>query len=319
MTMTSMTDEIETRWQALIHAAEPDQREVDASSPIRMIMGVTAIGSPYFAVITGDKPGQPELGGSVRVERRRRSDSKWVLRLELQVGDLTDPFVSLLSEIAAKCSTASTERSGLSRFLAIVSDWQALLLARTAHITEARLRGLVAELWFGFQSLRHNQSLHDAVIGWEGALGGCQDYVFANPAGSFEVKALRTQSVAVEISSAEQLDGERVHLAAVTLEALAVDQGGFTLPQQVHAIRESLLDGSDRSEFDRRFANLVINLDDPWYREHSFSVRRLQIFDVGQDFPAIRKSQLPPAIPRTKYRIDLSFVRDFLSLDEKYS
>lgn len=317
--MTSTADDIEARWRVLTYDAEPDQREVDATSPLRMVIGVSTNHAPYLAVITDDRPGQPDLGGTVAVERRKRDDSRWVLKLELRTAELTDAFITLLSEVAEKCCAAPTETSGLKLFLETLSDWQALLLARTEHVSESVLRGLIAELWFGFQSGLSHQTLADVVNAWDGPLGGYQDYGFSPPVGPFEVKAVRPNATVVEISSAEQLDGTGVHLVVVTLDAAAGTDDALILPEQVHDIRKTFADGADRAEFNLRFANLFINLEDPWYREQRYTVTRAQVFDIGPGFPALRRSELPVAIPRTKYRLDLQFVSDFLTLDESYT
>jgi hypothetical protein len=109
--MTSTTEAIETRWRALVSDGEADQREVDASSPLRMLIGVTTRRMPYFAVVTKDRPGQPDLGGTVHVERRRRNDTRWVLKLELQAGDLTDAFIALLTEVAQSAAPRRQRRA----------------------------------------------------------------------------------------------------------------------------------------------------------------------------------------------------------------
>ena len=46
-----MTDTVEDRWRALLARGEPELREVDAESPLRMLIGVSPVGRPYFAVI----------------------------------------------------------------------------------------------------------------------------------------------------------------------------------------------------------------------------------------------------------------------------
>jgi hypothetical protein len=140
-----------------------------------------------------------------------------------------------------------------------------------------------------------------------------------NPPGPVEVKSLRPSATTVEISSATQLDGDVVQLAVVTLDEIGDPGSGLTLPDQVRQIRESLSDGSARADFDRRLAMLFVNLDDPWYRDHRYAVRRLQLFDAGRPFPAIRRSELPLAIPRTKYQLDLRFVSEFVTMDVSYA
>jgi hypothetical protein len=314
-----MTDTIEDRWRALLAHGEPEWREVDADSRLRMLIGVSPVGRPYFAVIVSQKPGLPDLTNAIEVTRRQRTrDGRWTLTLELQAQALTDAFISLVSDLATKSSVATSEREALETFLDTLAEWKELLTARSDRLPESALRGLIAELWFGFESRAHGHLESETTRAWAGPLGGAQDFQFPAPSDHFEVKSLRPSRTSVEISSEEQLDGDKIKLAVVTLEEASASSDGLTLPGVVTSIRSRLENGADRSEFNRRFARLFIDLDDPWYSEHAYNVRRLQVFDVDESFPALRRSKLPDAITQTTYRIDLQYIVQFLVLDTNY-
>jgi hypothetical protein len=311
-----MTDTVENRWRELLARGEPEVREVDAESPLRMLVGVSPIGRPYFAVIVSQKPGLPELASAIEVTRRHRTtDDRWVLTLELQVHALTDAFISLVSDLATKSTVAASEQEALDIFLETLAEWQELLIARDDHLSEGALRGLIAELWFGFESGAHGHPEPDAAHAWEGPLGGIQDFQFPAPSDRYEVKSMRPGRTKVEISSEEQLDGDNIKLAVVIIEEIATPSDGITLPRLVASIRSKLKDGADRAEFNRRFARLHVDPDEPWYSEHTYVVRRLQIFDVSEDFPALRRSRLPQEIERTTYHVDIQHLSDFIVFD----
>jgi hypothetical protein len=315
-----MAEAIEARWRGLLAQGEPESREVDAESPLRMLIGVTPVGHPYFAVITSHKLGLPDLTGAVEVTRRQRtSDGRWTLTLELRVRSLTDAFVSLVAELATKSAAASTEQTAITVFFETLSEWQELLSARTERMTESALRGLMAELWFGFESAAHHHSLSETTRAWVGPLGGAQDFQFLAPGLRYEVKSLRPTRTDVEISSAEQLDGDNIRLAVVTVEEVEQPSDGVTLPELVRSIRSRLDEGDDRADFNRKIANLRIDLDDAWYAEHSYSILRLQVFDVRDEFPALRRSQLPKAIARAIYRINVDSINPFIVVDTTYA
>lgn len=314
-----MAENVESRWRKLLSRGESESREVDAGSPLRMLIGVSSAGRPYFAVIVSRKPGVPDLSSAIEVTRRQRAgDGRWSLTLELQVLALTDAFISLVSELAGKTATATTEQGALELLLETLAEWQELLTACAGRLSEGALRGLVAELWFGFQSEAHSHHPDEVVHAWSGPLGGAQDFQFPSPGPHFEVKSLRPGRTSVEIASEEQLDGYNVKLAVVTIEQVSPTAEGITLPRLVASIRTQLTDGAARTEFNRRFARLLVDPDDDWYSKQAFAVRRLQIFDVSDSFPALRRSQLPKAIARTKYRIDVQHLPQFVILDADY-
>jgi len=315
-----MTESIEARWRALLEGGEPESREVDALSPLRMVVGLSVGGRPYFAIIVSQKPGLPSVANAIDVTRRQRgSDGRWSLTLELQLPSLTDAFISLVSDLASKSIVAASESAGLEIFLETLQEWRELLTEKTIRLSEGALRGLIAELWFGFRSNVHGHTLSEAVHAWAGPLGGVQDYQFLTPGCRYEVKSLRPTRPDVIISSAEQLDGEAIKLAVVTLDEVAEKANGITLPMLVYVIRSAIEDGADRSEFNRRFARLSVDPDDPWYTEHVYSIRRLQIFDVRAEFPAIRRSELPEAIARASYQIGVGHISQFIEFDINYS
>lgn len=315
-----MIDTVEDRWRALLIGGEPESREVDSESPLRMIIGVSPVGRPYFAVFVSRKPGLPNLTSAIEVIRRQRSsDGRWTLTLELQVPALTDAFISLVSELATKSAAAADESTALGIFLETLAEWQELLTARSDRLSESALRGLIAELWFGFESGAHGHPKADVARAWAGPLGGAQDFQFLAPGHQYEVKSLRPGRSTVEVSSEEQLDGDDVKLAVVCLEEVSDPPGGITLPGLVTTIRSSLSDGADRAEFNRRFARLLIDLDEAWYSEHAYAVRHLQIFDVSEDFPALRRSQLPKEIERASYRVDIQHLPQFVVYEMDYS
>lgn len=316
--MISTPETIESRWRALIEAGRPEQREVDADSPLRMIVGVNALNQPYFFTLVKDRPGYPQMSSSITVEVRQRADGQWSLTLQLVDSTLIDAFISLVSELADKCSGEKTERDAMKIFLATLADWRQLLSVRRDRLSLEALRGLVAELWFGFESAAHGYSLSEAVQAWSGPLGGDQDFNFPTPAKQYEVKSIRPAGTSIEISSAEQLDRDDVNLAVITLEDLGLDARGLMLPEVVAGIRARIDDPTVRSDFNRRIAHLSIDLDDPWYRERRFGVRQMTIFDVSDDFPALRRSQLPNAVVTTNYRIDLQFIPEFILFDETF-
>jgi hypothetical protein len=315
-----MIDTIEDRWRGLLARGEPASREVDAESRLRMLIGVSPVGRPYFAVVVSNKPGLPDLTSAIEVTRRQRTmDGRWTLTLELQVHALTDAFISLVSDLAAKSAGAANESVALDIFLDTLAEWQELLTARASRLSEGALRGLIAELWFGFESGAHGHPVQEVARSWAGPLGGVQDFQFPAPGYHFEVKSLRLGRTSVEISSEEQLDGDNIKLAVVSIEDVATLSDGTNLPGLVTSIRSRLKDGADRAEFNRRFARLLVDPDEPWYSEHVYSIRRLQVFDVNENFPALRRSLLPQQIERATYHVDIQHLPQFVVFDMDYS
>src|SRR4051794_41100529 len=236
-----MTETVEARWRALLGAGQPEMREVDADSALRMIFGINELNQPYFFLLLAARPRAPQLSSAITVEvGQRPADSRWTLTLRLVDPALTDAFISLMSDIAQKSALQRTEKEAWAVFVELLTDLQHLLLPRRERLSLEALRGLVAEIWFGFDATPHGHPLDAAVMAWSGPLKGDQDFNFPVPATQFEVKSVRPARAIVEISSAAQLDRDDVHLAVVTVEDLPMGSGGITLPGLVATVRERL-------------------------------------------------------------------------------
>lgn len=308
-----MIDDLEPRWRDLIRQGEPADREVDASSPIRMIFGVDAALQPNFLVVVDHKPGMPQLSGAVSVFRRRRADGRWVLNLVLTDLSLTDIFITLVVDLAFKCRQAGSQAQALTYFLAGVEMWQRLLRAQFNRLSEEAVRGLMAELHFGFIQRGHGIGLAEAVLAWGGPFGAPQDFDFSAEIGSYEVKAVWPQKTVVKVSSAEQLDHPNLRLVIVAMDRGS--QTSPTLPSIVERVRESFTAPELSVEFRRRFAELMVDLNDPYYADLRFDFLATTQYRVSPDFPAIRRSSLPPPVGRVRYSLDLQSLEEFKVID----
>jgi hypothetical protein len=313
-----MIESIETRWRSLLRAPEPGMREVSATSPLRMAFGVNEQSRPYAFVMPSRPPRAPQLSSSVEVEIRRRTDGLWTLTLSLLDESLTDAFVTLMSGILDDASRASSERVALDSFFRRLDELRHLLVPRRERLSLEALRGLVAELWFGFLEAPHGHALEVTVASWNGPFGSDQDFSFPSPAPQIEVKSVHVGRSEVEISSARQLDRDDLLLAVVTLENVpAAERGTISLPRIVGTIRERC-ETQEREAFNRRLVELGVNMHDQWYGEQHFRVRRLALFAVGQGFPRLAASELPPSIVGATYRLDVSTLGEFLVLESDF-
>lgn len=313
-----MIEDFESRWRELIADGAMATREVDASAPLRMIFGLDSLGRPLFFVVVNQKPGLPHLKGAVSVERRfRNRDNSWTLSLVLEAPALTEVFLALVLDLARSCGDEPTESAAMATLLNTVDEWQTLLDHRTDRLSDSRLRGLMAELWFGFLDRPHARPLPEAVDAWGGPYGNEQDFVF--PGGqAYEVKAVRPNRDFVEISSEAQLDVHPLSLAVVTIDA-GTTLDNWTLPTLLETIRKSIVEPSVRTTFNRALLEYHTNFDDAWYEDQAFEFTRLRVYDVHSGFPALRGSNLPEAISRTVYRVDLNYTDEFLITDEPYN
>ena len=311
-----MTESFSAEWSRLIASSAAGKKDVDLGQPIRLVYGANELGEAVFFTITGIKPGLPELSSAVRVERGvRKIDGRWTLALTLRDKRFTDVFLALCEDLANRTTVANSESQALHFFLTGVLDWKYLLQnPLNARLSNSEIRGLAAELWFGFRNLSVHYSAPEVLDAWTGPLGRPQDFNF--PSGiAFEVKSIFADSSSLRISSAEQLDplDRNLTLVAVVLEPVK-DHGPsyFSLQTLVADIEMQLKRSSaELLKLQERLSALHFDVSDDYYSDFWFSVRDHHRYQVDPDFPAIRASSIPTGLNHIEYSISLASISQY--------
>lgn len=311
-----MTDIFVQRWREIIASPGLGKFEVDASHPLRFLVGVNDRDDPVIFVIVGDKPPVPDLSGIIEVERRQRTaDHKWTLALSLTDRRFLEPYLQFSTDLVSRTAHAATEAQGVATLLKVVGEWKRMF-ARGPRppLSEDALRGLIAELWSGVHILGEEADPAEVALAWRGPHGSHQDYVF--PLGPrYEIKSRRTDAESIRISSAEQLDAEGIILVTVTLvEVEAGTTDAVNLPLLVDGIRAKLTATQDAAlAFDKGLDALDVDSADSRYADHWFVVTDCTRYNVAPDFPAIRRSAIPDGVVAATYDIGISAVKDFIT------
>ena len=296
-------------------AVEPEMREVDADSPLRMVCrGQPESARPYFVVIVDAEAGAP------RSDQRDRSHAaaagrptgRWTLTLD-QVRALTDAFVSLVSDMAAKSALEPNEQGGLDVFLehadrvAGASDrpHRPSVRERAARLD----RGALVRL----RVRRARPPLTRGRRGVERAHWAAPKISSSPlPAITFEVKSLRPESDVRRDQLERSARSRRRHLAVVTVEDAADRVGGITLPGLVTVHPGAELGWCEPGGVQPPIRTSCSSTSTTRGIASSICGSPPSSLRVSEDFPALRRSQLPSAIARTTYRLDLDQLPQFI-------
>jgi hypothetical protein len=167
-------------------------------------------------------------------------------------------------------------------------------------------------MWFVLHRAGKQRDFGDAVAGWTGPLGTPQDFWYPDT-GFFELKSIGAGATVVRISSAEQLDQADLDLIVLTVPQVPEGTPSSTnLVRLYEAVRTRLSEaGLSADELDLRMKRLGVDLEDEYYAETFFEVQSLSCYPVGEDFPAIRASNLAPGIGHVNYKLALSAIEPF--------
>lgn len=322
----STNEHLVAEWTSLIEQRSTVARAFDPNHPLDLLYGSDPEGHPRFILLTPEEPPETTVSRDVTVTKTVRTDGRWALVLRLDDNSLFTSFSRLCLDLVSRSRDAGTPTDALNTFFKALDEWKLLLRKyRPRRLTLSELRGLVAELWFGFHVLAVDRGPDSVAQSWTGPLGAPQDFSFLE-SHLCEVKARRPSASEVAIASAAQLDpGDKgMSLAVVTLDDCVENtSGAFTLAgllKHVRALPGLTFDG--RSHMDNMLQVIGLDETDSYYSETQFTVLGFTEYDVDDSFPSVRRSTLH-GLPVSSVRYDLALLplagwllRDVILSDE---
>ena len=291
-------------------------RQVAAKTVVPCFWGRDAGGACLFIVeLQGDHTAQYRKnavtvnGIDVDLRAGDQGQQHLVLALERQVD--RDLFEGLCRTLASSLEHATDSASALAVSLAHIRRWKTFLSGRSQHLSIEEVRGLFAEIVFLTELIDRRMSSTSAVEAWLGPERSHQDFIFGNTA--VEVKSLSgAERSNVRISSEDQLESlnDALFLRVYRLSSLADLAGTRSLNEIVAAVQARLGEAEAVEAFDRKLvAHGYAPLPD--YDAPRFVVSDVRSYRVGDGFPRLMRSQLPPGIANVAYDIRLETIAPY--------
>lgn len=316
---SQVPESVVASWEELLQRKEGRQRLLALGHPLKIHFGDGDDGQPIFFVRSSIRPRKPDVSAAIRVDLGLRHDGEWAMTFALTDLRFTKTFMSLCWDLAERSKDASSEADGLSQFAAALGEWKKLMTFHDSDtLSESQVRGLIAEMWFGFVSGHVQAPIEQIQKAWQGPLGSDQDYKFSSH--FYEVKSVHTGSAEVRISSAEQLDAPSMDLVLVTLtETQVKEDGSWTLRDLITYVEE--LHAGDLSSYEsltfKLEHKLRVDKSNPYYAEHHYLPVDYRGFAVSPDFPSIRASKIATDLVDVSYSIKIPALTRFLTFSSE--
>ena len=223
-----------------------------------------------------------------------------------------DLFYTLCEQLGRQLNRSENRSHTFPAIISHLRRWQRFLAGRPREkLTDAKIRGLYAELQFLRSLYQSHLSQQEAIESWCGPTGGDQDFVFRETA--VEVKAV---SVAfpneVNIASEAQLDPivDRLFLAVYALHQNAGKANEESLDELVQKMEGDLEDGLARDAFWDRLASASY-VGAHRYDTPVLGIYSTRFFRVEGSFPRIHGGLLPEGIHRVRYQLTLDRLQSY--------
>ena len=256
-------------------------------------------------------------GLNVGVDKHDQRNLKLTISLT-EVG-YAELFVILVSDLVEVLSKGFDLRKSIVNFNNRLEAWKSFLKApQGKKLTQEALIGLIGELVILSELLSIDNSI-DTLVKWKGPFNDKSDFVGLNK--SLEVKtSVNKLKNEVHISSEYQLDSNEISellLAFVVLDKNTPNKNSFSLNKLISDLMR------DKSEI--WIANFKIMLQAVGYDfnnseiyEHDlYSINKINIYTVDDEFPKICGSELSQNICNVTYDINLNGLESALLSKDK--
>ena len=233
------------------------------------------------------------------------------LRLYLVDQEHKNVFVTFCQDLVDSLEGITKPSTRVREIEECISRWGRFFeKCGTEGLSRTQQRGLFAELDWLAKMLNGGVDVLDAVKSWKGCERNYHDFDLGGHI--LEVKStISKEPRSVRINNERQLDDRgltSLHLFVLTLHD--VEGGGISLPDQVHALRNSLAgSASARARFERGLVSAGY-LDAHANRYGvEYNIRNAELFKVYEGFPRI--VDLPPGTGRLRYSVSISSCKLF--------
>jgi hypothetical protein len=305
----------ETRWREMVvHPESPAFQRVDDSHPLDFYLGKETSGELLLLLITDERPKTTREYRAIHVIGRERNDGRWALLFRLMIPDLEKLFALVCEDLVESSRNIRDPELAATLVLQRFARWQRLLeRVQTGLLDEEAIRGLMGELLFLERQAIPSKGVREAVNAWVGSAGAERDFRFTD--NEYEIKAIRTGANSVLISSAEQLDlaTKSLDLFIVVMDEAEPESHAevFTPIELVNRLRTAMeADAVALESFESKLMEAGFVLREE-YGERAYLFRHFRKFHVSEDFPAIRRRQLPNGIGTVVWELQIPAIVPF--------
>ena len=284
---------------------------VSSLHPINLYLGKDEVGRKALLYITNHVDTKFQSTKLIEVNIRTRKNGEKTVCFSLLNDIESDIFYKFCEDIIEHTINAN-EFNALKIIENRWSRW--INTFKNPHLeilSEKEIRGLIGELVFLRDYMFNKYSLEMSIQSWSGPNSSHKDIEIMDT--WYEIKTCYQSSKIIKISSIEQLDSNKDgHLCVIELENSNKHVAGYlTLNKLVDEIINIIADKSLKNEFMKK-----VSLAGYYYREeydsYIYSCKSIKSYLVNDDFPRLKKYNLPKEISSVSYELLLPNIRDFL-------
>lgn len=290
-----------------MHGADNFQR-ISVSHPVPWYIGIDGNNRYSLFAITETKPKAVSSTRLMNVFIGSRKDGKYGITFSLQEKKNLDLFIYFCEDLVEYTKYVQKAVSAADYICSRYMLWQKAFIKTDGKLLSfEQIKGLIGELCFLKMKMIPKYGAEKAVDSWSGIEQTDQD--FSCDGTWYEVKSTVSGSPFVKISSVEQLDvNTEGHLAVILLDKTSeADSSKITLNNMVKLVVEELPSKVIQENLKNRLLAYGYYFDHA-YDRIGFKYNGMTIYRVDNQFPCLRKRNIPASVQNAKYDLSLAAI-----------
>ena len=255
-----------------------------------------------------------ESSYAIDVEQTKIDGKSW-FKLKLKNKAYEDVFYRLCWDLVISSIDSPTPASSIMKKF---KEWQTCLQkVGNKRISFSSLMGLYGELHFLNSCLKRAKiadNIDLVLSSWQGPHGADQDFIFEDK--WVEVKTVKFDADAIHISSFDQLDRDDLGYLHVIYTQCS-ELNGQSINDLVEEVESTFSDAVSKDKFLSLIYKVgYCNEYKQDYEQYKFNILKEFNYEVGDNFPRIRKTNLPTGIKTGRYDISTDILNTLEPVQE---
>ncbi len=285
-------------------------KRINPDHPMNIYIGYNEKGNQSLAIISTKCNVDYESTKLINVELKVRNDGDYVLSFNLLDDSFSDIFYQFVSDIIDK----SYNLKDYSPIAFVIERWKKWINMfknpRNVFLSENEVRGLLGELIYLEKYMFNKYGIDKSLESWIGSSLSHKDFEINDT--WYELKTIRENALTVTISSMEQLDSnEKGELVLVKLEPSneSINEP-IKLNDYIQRIESYFLNDHQLNVFKEKLdeRKYFYTLE---YDKYVYSIKSIDHYEVNEEFPRFKVSDLPNSIARVSYDLYIKEIENF--------
>ena len=280
---------------------------VDESHPLELYLGLDSHGNKTIRLNESFVPKNGiKSSAQITIQQVKFPTHNSILFSNTGEDDIFYQFCNDLIDTSRNCKIGCGYQFLLNRY----TKWKKMFSSDKKALDEKQIKGLLGELVFLKEFAFEKYGIRDAIIGWSGTEPTHKDFSYGDE--WFEIKTINDGKSTISISSIEQLDSiSNGKLVIYELQKMSPTFNGLSLNNFIAQIKEQIIDEDTLDILENKLlqAGYIYSLS---YDDFVFCLMGNNVYDVNENFPRIKRENIPSEIVSVKYEIFISSIEKFI-------